>query len=89
MRDIRKKEKAIESESEMRSILGKARYITIAMCEDNEPYLVTLSHGYDASQNCLYFHCADKGKKIDINPFSDVQLEIFRRGGLLVRKCKE
>jgi len=30
---------------------------------DNEPYLVSLSNGYDEAINCLYFHCADEGKK--------------------------
>jgi nitroimidazol reductase NimA-like FMN-containing flavoprotein (pyridoxamine 5'-phosphate oxidase superfamily) len=36
------------------------------MCQDNEPYLVTLSHGYDREKHCIYFHCAQEGKKIDI-----------------------
>jgi nitroimidazol reductase NimA-like FMN-containing flavoprotein (pyridoxamine 5'-phosphate oxidase superfamily) len=31
---------------------------------DNEPYLVSLSHGYDEKHNCLYFHCANEGKKL-------------------------
>jgi nitroimidazol reductase NimA-like FMN-containing flavoprotein (pyridoxamine 5'-phosphate oxidase superfamily) len=31
---------------------------------NNEPYLVALSHGYDQTQNCLYFHCAPEGKKL-------------------------
>jgi nitroimidazol reductase NimA-like FMN-containing flavoprotein (pyridoxamine 5'-phosphate oxidase superfamily) len=31
---------------------------------DDEPYLVSLSHGYDEAANCLYFHCADEGKKL-------------------------
>lgn len=66
MRGIRRKEKAIESRDEMIGILQESKYITIAMCYDNEPYLVTLSHGYDPQQHCIYFHCAQKGKKIDI-----------------------
>src|SRR3990170_5284602 len=36
------------------------------MCLDNEPYLATLSHGYDEERNCIYFHCAAEGKKINI-----------------------
>jgi hypothetical protein len=36
------------------------------MCLDNEPYLTTLSHGYDEERNCIYFHCATEGKKISI-----------------------
>jgi nitroimidazol reductase NimA-like FMN-containing flavoprotein (pyridoxamine 5'-phosphate oxidase superfamily) len=31
---------------------------------DNEPYLVSLSHGYDEENNCIYFHCANEGKKL-------------------------
>lgn len=66
MRSIRRKEKAIRDKNEILDILEKAKYITIAMCKDNEPYLVTLSHGYDRERNCVYFHCASEGKKIDI-----------------------
>jgi nitroimidazol reductase NimA-like FMN-containing flavoprotein (pyridoxamine 5'-phosphate oxidase superfamily) len=66
MREIRRKEKAIQDEHEMHSILRETKYVTIAMCSDNEPYLVTLSHGYDSQNNCIYFHCAQEGKKIDI-----------------------
>ncbi len=66
MRGIRRKEKAIESTEEMQSILSKSKFVTISMCKENEPYLVTLSHGYDPKANCIYFHCAQEGKKIDI-----------------------
>lgn len=66
MRAIRRKEKKIKDKNEVISILEQAKYITIAMSRDNEPYLVTLSHGYDREQNCLYFHCAKEGKKVDI-----------------------
>jgi len=50
----------------MVAILENSQFITVAMCLDNEPYLATLSHGYDRERNCLYFHCAKEGKKIDI-----------------------
>ena len=66
MKSIRRKEKEISEKNEMLAILENAKYITIAMCADNEPYLVTLSHGYDRERNCIYFHCAREGKKIDI-----------------------
>ncbi len=66
MKGIRRKEKAIKSKEEMIAILEKCQYITIAMCLDNNPYLVTLSHGYSREKNCIYFHCAREGKKVDI-----------------------
>jgi len=56
----------MKSTDEMVAILESSKNITIAMCLDNEPYLATLSHGYDRERNCLYFHCAKQGKKIDI-----------------------
>lgn len=66
MKDIRRKEKAIKSKDEMIKILKNTKYLTIAMCENNTPYLVTLTHGYDRKKNVIYFHCAKEGKKIDI-----------------------
>ena len=49
---------------EMRQVLKDTKYVTVALCMDNEPYLVSLSHGYDQTKNCLYFHCAPEGKKL-------------------------
>lgn len=65
MRDIRRKEKAITDETEMKQILQKAQYVTLAMSKDNQPYLVTLSHGYESEKNILFFHCASEGKKME------------------------
>jgi len=65
MRGIRRKEKAIQDVKILQKIIQTAEYITIAMCKDNEPYLVSLSHGYDSEEHCLFFHCASEGKKID------------------------
>ncbi len=66
MKGIRRKEKAIENREEMIAILESSKYITIAMCQNDVPYLVTLSHGYDRKKDCIYFHCAREGKKVDI-----------------------
>lgn len=66
MKGIRRKEKEIQDKDEMVAIIESAKYITVAMSLNNEPYLVTLSHGYDRENNCIYFHCAQEGKKVDI-----------------------
>ncbi len=65
MYHIRRKEQEIADVDEMKKVLASTQYVTIALCKDNEPYLVTLSHGYDAAQNCIFFHCATEGKKLD------------------------
>ncbi|NLF89453.1 hypothetical protein GX563_11615 [Candidatus Bathyarchaeota archaeon] len=68
---VRRKEREITDPTEMRQVLKDTKYVTLALCRDNEPYLVALSHGYDPEHNCLYFHCATEGKKLvyaKVNP---------------------
>lgn len=62
---LRRKDREITDRTELKKILRSAKYVTIALSLNNQPYLVSLSHGYDESRNCLYFHCAKVGKKID------------------------
>jgi nitroimidazol reductase NimA-like FMN-containing flavoprotein (pyridoxamine 5'-phosphate oxidase superfamily) len=61
---VRRKDREITDSEELKQVLKSTKYVTIALCMDNEPYLVSLSHGYDEPRNCLYFHCADEGKKL-------------------------
>ena len=63
MKEMRRKEKQIPSKDEIIEILKKTQYITIAMCENNSPYLVTLTHGYDPKQNVIYSTVQKKEKK--------------------------
>lgn len=68
---MRRVEKEITSKENLSKILKSEKYATISMCKENEPYLVTLSYGYDDSKNALYFHCAKEGQKLDfikVNP---------------------
>jgi nitroimidazol reductase NimA-like FMN-containing flavoprotein (pyridoxamine 5'-phosphate oxidase superfamily) len=61
---LRRKDKEIADERLLKKILRTAKYVTIALSMNNEPYLVSLSHGYDEKKNCVYFHCAREGKKL-------------------------
>ena len=61
---MRRKDREITDPKALKKILKSTKYVTIALCRDNEPYLVSLSHGYDEDRNCIYFHCATEGKKI-------------------------
>jgi uncharacterized protein len=61
---VRRKEREITDFETLRQVLKSTKYVTVALCMDNESYLVSLSHGYDETRNCLYFHCADEGKKL-------------------------
>jgi nitroimidazol reductase NimA-like FMN-containing flavoprotein (pyridoxamine 5'-phosphate oxidase superfamily) len=65
MYHMRRREREIVNPDAMKKVLSSAKYVTVALCKDNDPYLVTLSHGYDTERDCIYFHCAKEGKKID------------------------
>ena len=61
---VRRRDREITDSDALKKVLKSTKYVTIALCMDNEPYLVSLSHGYDEARNCLYFHCAPEGKKL-------------------------
>jgi nitroimidazol reductase NimA-like FMN-containing flavoprotein (pyridoxamine 5'-phosphate oxidase superfamily) len=62
---MRRQDKEITDPVVLKKILKSTKYVTIALSLDNQPYLVSLSHGYDENRNCIYFHCAKEGKKLD------------------------
>jgi nitroimidazol reductase NimA-like FMN-containing flavoprotein (pyridoxamine 5'-phosphate oxidase superfamily) len=61
---VRRKDRETTDPQTLKKVLKITKYVTIALCMDNEPYLVSLSHGYDETHNCIYFHCANEGKKL-------------------------
>jgi nitroimidazol reductase NimA-like FMN-containing flavoprotein (pyridoxamine 5'-phosphate oxidase superfamily) len=61
---VRRREREITDMDEMRMVLKNTKYVTVAFCMNNEPYLVALNHGCDQAHNCIYFHCASEGKKL-------------------------
>ena len=61
---MRRKDREITDAAVLRMVLKSTKYVTVAFCMGDEPYLVSLSHGYDEARNCLYFHCAPEGKKL-------------------------
>ncbi|HXX87954.1 MAG TPA: pyridoxamine 5'-phosphate oxidase family protein [Candidatus Acidoferrum sp.] len=85
---MRRKDKQITDMEKMKGILESTKFVTIAMCMNNSPYLVTLSYGFDRERNCIYFHCAKEGKKIE---FLKVNNKIWGQAlndlGYLSGKC--
>jgi uncharacterized protein len=61
---MRKAEDEIKDPAEIESVIKAAQVCRLAMAEGNIPYLVPMNFGYQ--DNCLYFHCAREGKKLDI-----------------------
>ncbi|HTY75261.1 MAG TPA: pyridoxamine 5'-phosphate oxidase family protein [Candidatus Nanoarchaeia archaeon] len=66
MHKLRRTDKGIADPTEIKAILHEAKFVTLALSIDDEPYLATLSHGFDELKNCIYFHCAKEGRKVDI-----------------------
>lgn len=63
---LRRHDKALEDRAELDATLARTRWVTLAMCRDDDPYLVVVNHGYDPSRRCLYFHCAADGRKMEV-----------------------
>ncbi len=83
-----KKEREITDKDEIRRILHSGKYAAIAMCRDNEPYVVTMSYGYDESKNALYFHCANIGLKLDFLAVNEnVCATVVEDRGYFVNEC--
>jgi uncharacterized protein len=61
---MRRKEKEISDRGLIDDLIKKAMVIRIAMVDDNLPYIVPMNFGY--KNNCLYFHSAKEGRKIDL-----------------------
>jgi len=83
-----KKEREITEQNTLMEILRQGKYVVISMCRDNEPYVVTLNYGYDENRNALYFHCAQKGLKLDfINHNSNVCATVIEDRGYKMGEC--
>ena len=63
---MQKKEREITDKTRIEQILNEGKFVTISMCKMGEPYIITLSYGFDDKQNALYFHTANLGLKLDI-----------------------
>jgi uncharacterized protein len=61
---MRRSEREIEDPAEINAILQAAPVCRIAMAAGNHPYIVPVN--FAVSGHHLYFHCARRGKKIDM-----------------------
>jgi nitroimidazol reductase NimA-like FMN-containing flavoprotein (pyridoxamine 5'-phosphate oxidase superfamily) len=62
---MHKKEREMTDQCKRREILKRGKFSTIALCCEEKPYIITLNYGYDQAGNCLYFHTARKGLKLE------------------------
>lgn len=63
---MRRKDREITDINAIYGIISKCQTATLAMCNENEPYIVTVNFGFvrgtDGDELC--FHCAKEGKKL-------------------------
>lgn len=85
---MRREDREIKDKFEIEDILYKGKYITLALCIENEPYIVTLSYGYKKENNAIYLHAAKEGLKhefIRSNP--RVCATIIEDNGYIQNEC--
>lgn len=60
---MRRKDKEISERAELEAIIRQALVCRLAFISDNVPYIIPLNYGF--RDNCLYFHSAPQGHKIE------------------------
>lgn len=65
---MRRKEREVTDLNRILQVLGECKVCRLALSDENAPYVVPLSFGYELSGGSLtlYFHCAANGKKTDL-----------------------
>lgn len=68
MREMRRKERQVTDEAEIRKVLDECNVCRIGFCENGEVYIVPLNFGYveNAGKITLYFHSAAEGRKVEL-----------------------
>lgn len=80
---MRRKDREINDINVITSILDMCKTASVAMIDNDVPYVIPLNYGYEIKDNILvlYFHCAKEGRKIDILKHNNrVCFTIFSEG---------
>lgn len=86
---MRRRDKEITDPKAIEDIILQATVCKLAMCDDNQPYIVPLCFGF--KDNVLYFHSVREGKKIDMlkkNPNVCFEFDIFTQVIKSAKACQ-
>jgi len=61
---MKKVNQEIKNKAIIEEILTTSEICRLGFMDNNKPYILPFNYGYQ--DNCLYIHCANKGKKIDL-----------------------
>ncbi len=62
---VRRADRELTDPAEVDAVFAEGKYVTIAFARGDEPYLVTMSYGFDPTRRALYFHAATEGLKYE------------------------
>lgn len=80
---MRRKDREVTDKKEIGKILDGCKTASVAMVDEEIPYVIPLSYGYEliANQLVLYFHGAKEGRKVDVmKKNSTVGFAVFSEG---------
>lgn len=86
---VRRSDRELTNPAEVDAVLTEGKYVTIAFARGDEPYLVTMSYGFDAERRAFYFHAATEGLKyafMEANPV--VCATVVLDGGYVRGECE-
>lgn len=61
----RRMEHELSPSGQLNVIKGQ-RFLTIAVCDGDKPYLASMNYGYSQQEQCFYVHSAVQGRKLDV-----------------------
>ena len=61
---MRKKDREITDSTEMEQVLKQGEVISVAMCQDDQPYVLPFNYGF--LNGLIYIHSARKGFKLEV-----------------------
>ena len=61
---MRRKDREITDETVMDEIIKNSDICYLGLSENDHPYVVPMNFGFQ--DNCVYYHCANSGKKLDM-----------------------
>lgn len=80
-RKMRRFKQEISKDECIEILENEKRGVLSVIGDDGYPYGMPLNHFYDREKNCIYFHGAKEGHKIDsINKNSKVSYCVFEKG---------
>jgi len=63
---MRRKDREINSKTEIEAIIGRCPILIIGLADENQPYAIPVNFVYKKEDKVFYFHSAKEGRKIDL-----------------------